>query len=289
MEGKLIKTKLNNYITQLGKKEVVIPDDLINEFAENVRERFLSKDEERGPTLRMSNLGKPLCQLQKDYENAERTGIHPHLAPVRFAVGDMLEQWLFMVMKAAGIKIQTELPCELELSGQLIKGTADVLIHDKVWDVKAVSKFSFKKYGPEGGFEALYKDDPFGYVVQLMLYSKSLDKEPGGWIVINKDNGDIEVCEVPLSYQKYQDEAIQIAEEKVRAIIEKKPFKRCFEDEEETYYKKPTGNRKLCFNCQWCDYKNSCWPDLIYHPAAMSKAMDPKYEWYTELNNVVEK
>ena len=57
-------------------------------------------------------------------------------------------------------------------------------------------------------------------------------------------------------------------------------FQRNFDDVEETWYKKPTGNRKLASACTFCDYRYSCWPDLEYRKKAKSKSAHA-YEYYT--------
>ena len=63
------------------------------------------------------------------------------------------------------------------------------------------------------------------------------------------------------------------------------PFKRLFEDEEETFNKKPTGNRVLGRECTFCAYKKTCWENLEYLPQQQSKAINPKYYWYTKVDN----
>ena len=59
-----------------------------------------------------------------------------------------------------------------------------------------------------------------------------------------------------------------------------------FEDEEETFNKKPTGNRVLGLECRFCAYKKPCWgKELQYLPQQQSKALNPKWVWYTKLDN----
>ena len=61
------------------------------------------------------------------------------------------------------------------------------------------------------------------------------------------------------------------------------PFKRQFEDVEEFFNRKPTGNRVLAKECTFCAYKKPCWENLQYLPQKESKAMNPKYFWYTKV------
>ena len=54
-----------------------------------------------------------------------------------------------------------------------------------------------KKFGEDGGFNEVVKDDTFGYASQGFLYGESQKKNFGGWIVINKSTGEWVVCETP--------------------------------------------------------------------------------------------
>jgi hypothetical protein len=55
---------------------------------------------------------------------------------------------------------------------------------------------------------------------------------------------------------------------------------------EEFFYKKPTGNRVLNVSCSFCPYKRPCWGNKIqYLPQQQSKSKNPKWVWYTEINN----
>jgi hypothetical protein len=61
---------------------------------------------------------------------------------------------------------------------------------------------------------------------------------------------------------------------KVEALNNDQPFKRCFEDEPETYYKKASGNRKLPDRgpCSFCEFRYTCWPGLQEIPSLVSGA-----------------
>ena len=193
-------------------------------------------------------------------------------------------------MKASGLPItDIDIATELEVAGQRIKGTADIVIDGVLYDIKSASNYGFNKFSSSGGFMDVYNNDPFGYVVQGYLYAKALGYPFGGWIVINKNTGEVAVCETPQLADKYMTDALAVAAKTVDAVMTDAPFERSFEDEEETFYKKPTGNRVLKFTCAYCDYRKECWPNLQHRPQVMSKAMMPKWAYYTELNYIPEK
>ncbi|HCX23426.1 MAG TPA: hypothetical protein DHN29_16015 [Cytophagales bacterium] len=292
MTGAEIEYHLKDYLRRLALKEVAIPTEHIDTLVEEIRERLYSDLEDVGDnefTFRMSSIGKPLCQVQMEAEGKPRELVGAFEMPVKFITGDMLEAWLLAVIKSTELPVNgIAIPVELMIAGKRICGTADIIIGGKVYDIKTASDYSFKKYGKDGGFMSVYEDDPFGYVVQGFLYARALGLPFGGWIVVNKNKGDIAVCEAPLRQQKYSDEVLDKAEKAVYTVVDSHPFVRGFDDIVETFRKKETGNRILCFNCEWCSYRSECWGELTYHPAAFSQAKNRKWHYYTELNKVRE-
>jgi hypothetical protein len=239
-------------------------------------------------SLRMSNVGKPLCQLVMARDGAKRDPIHPTQMPVRFATGNLMEEWFVAVMHAAGIPIEGyQTKAKLDIADTSISGTSDLIIYGKVWDLKTASDFAFKKYERDG-YEGMKADDPFGYVGQGFMYAKAHDKPLGGWIIINKSNGKFVVISAPEEQEEEIKEVLENVATSIKYINEGGEFKRGFDDEEEKFRSNPTGNRKLKFGCEWCDYKAACWPDLTHAPAAFSKAKDRKWVYYTELNNTLD-
>jgi hypothetical protein len=64
------------------------------------------------------------------------------------------------------------------------------------------------------------------------------------------------------------------------------PFQRQYEEIEEKFNGKPTGNKVLGTECGFCPYKKACWgEDIQYLPQQQSKAMSPKHFWYTKITN----
>ena len=77
------------------------------------------------------------------------------------------------------------------------------------------------------------------------------------------------------------------AKKNYKALKENKPFSKCYDDVAETFRSKPTGNRVLGFVCSYCPYKLPCWgkDKLQLLPQQQSKGKNPKWVWYTEVNN----
>ena len=176
---------------------------------------------------------------------------------------------------------------QYEKDGTIIDGEYDTKIDQKIWDIKRASPYSFeKKFGESGGFEAVAEDDAFGYVPQGYLYSESLKLPFGGWIVINKSTGEWTVCETPIADSEYRSKALSLAINNAKALENDEPFKKCYEDIEETFRGKKTGNRVLGTVCSFCPYKLPCWGSKVQLlPQQQSQGKNPKWVWYTEVNN----
>ena len=285
-----ILLKVQQYLDNVSKNPVKLDKQLVQEFGEackNALRKQFTEKRKTGFQPRMSNIGRPLCQLQMEAKNIKGEG-QPYNAKMRNTFGDLIEALAIFVMKSAGVNIEDEQKSvRYNFDGSTLEGRYDVKIDKKVWDVKSASPYSFeKKFGPAGGFEEVIKDDAFGYASQGYLYSESEKVPFGGWIVINKSTGEWLTCEAPLADDEYKATAIKNAEDNMKSITEKKPFKRCYSDIEETFRTKKTGNKVLGFVCSFCPYKLPCWGSkLQLLPQQQSQGKNPKWVWYTEVNN----
>ena len=289
MEAELIRIGTREFLRSRARGEVTIPPELRREYVKRIDER-ISKPPRGGEfTMRMSNLGRPTCQLQMEKAKVPAHIVNEYQREFTFMVGDVGEIWLVMIMKAAGIPVSAyDVPVKVQIAGTTISGTLDVIIDGIVYDIKTMSSASFKKYTDFGGFTSLLEDDPFGYVEQGVLYAEGSGYPFGGWILINKNTGDIDVCEVPENFEQYRADSLARAEETIRTLIENRPFQRKFTDEEEVFRKKPTGNRVLGKTCGYCDFTAHCWPDARFIPSQASEAKDKKYVWYTHTMDLKE-
>ena len=182
-----IINKVQMYLNQVSKEPVEISDKLVEEFGEackNALRKQFSEERRKEFKPRMSNIGRPLCQLQMEAKNVQGEG-QPYNVKMRNTFGDLIEALAVFVLKSAGVDIEDEQKnVKYKFNGSSIEGRLDVKIDKKVWDIKSASPYSFeKKFGTAGGFEEVVKDDAFGYVSQGYLYSESEKLPFGGWIV----------------------------------------------------------------------------------------------------------
>ena len=285
-----ILSKVQLYLDKVSKEPVEISDKLVEEFGEACKSALRKQfAEERRSKFepRMSNIGRPLCQLQMESKNVKGEG-QPYNVKMRNTFGDLIEALAIFVLKSSGVVIEDEQKnVKYKFGESDIKGRLDVTIDKKVWDIKSASPYSFeKKFGTLGGFEEVVKDDAFGYASQGYLYSASEKIPFGGWIVINKSTGEWTVCETPLADDQYREKALDDAEKNLKALKNNEPFKRCYNDIEETFRTKKTGNKVLGTVCSFCPYKLPCWGSkLQLLQQQQSKGKNPKWVWYTQNNN----
>ena len=86
--------------------------------------------------------------------------------------------------------------------------------------------------------------------------------------------------------EPHKTEALKKAKDNLKALKDKAPFKKQYDDIAETFRGKPTGNKVLGFACSFCPYKLPCWGSkLQLLQQQQSKGKNPKWVWYTEVNN----
>ena len=194
----------------------------------------------------MSNIGKPTRQL---YYNKKYPSDSTHDAPtlIKFLYGHILEEVLLFLVKLSGNDV-TDQQKEVTVNGG--PGHLDCKINGEVGDVKTASNFAFRKF--KNG--TLREDDPFGYMSQLAGYEHAEGTNHGGFLVINKESGELTL---------YQPE--ELDKPNIETLINKifNIFK--LDTLPEKCYKPipagTKGNMKLPVGCVYCPHKIECHSD----------------------------
>ena len=291
-----ILDKIKHLLVQAEQSPVPISEELIEQFGEDCKKAIRKQFKERRDTsfrIRMSGIGKPLCQLQMEKSGAKREA-QPYNNKLRFIFGDMIEAITMLLLKASGTVVDSEQKQVTRKSKYFeggLNGTYDVEIDGKIYDIKSASDWAFKnKFSM--GFDAVVEKDVFGYKSQGYLYADTENKKFGGWIVVNKSTGEMCIVSPPRDDTKHKKEALQLADDNIKALMENKPFERCFDDVEEKYRSKLTGNRVLDSVCGFCSYKQDCWgdkieylPQQVFDDEGKPRSKNPRYYWYTHVAN----
>ena len=273
---------VHQYMTDAINGKSTMSEEVIEQVGNDVKEALRKQfggGVKRGDfRLRMSNLGRPTCQLWFDKNKPEEASSKPNNFMMNMMLGDIVEAVFKGLLKSAGVKYEEPENVTLDLGDTKIAGTYDLVLDGAVDDVKSASGWSYDNKFVD--YETLREGDAFGYVSQLVGYAKAAKKKIGGWWVVNKANG-------AFKYVSAQNADADYEMKKIRATVEtvnENKFARCFEPIEETFRGKPTGNKILGVNCSFCSYKESCWGNLQQLPSVMSKAQFPKVVNYVELN-----
>ena len=197
--------------------------------------------------LRMSNIGRPLRQLWYESQSSSDPHVVSGSTQIKFLYGHILEEIVLMLVRMAGHKVTSEQK-EIDVDG--IKGHMDCKINGEVVDVKTASKFSFNKF-KDG---SLVNNDPFGYLAQLSGYETAEETNAGGFLVINKESG--ELCLFRPDDLEKPNVKEKIAKVKAAIAVDTPPD-RCYAPIPEG----KKGNMKLPSGCAYCPYKFECYSD----------------------------
>lgn len=222
-------------------------------------------------TVRMSNVGKPNRQMwfEKRDTNTSRDIDGP--TQIKFLYGHLLEEVVLMLVRMAKHNVTDE---QKEVTVNGIVGHMDCKINGQVVDVKSASKFAFNKF--KNG--TLAADDPFGYLGQIAGYEKAEGTDEGGFLVINKESG--ELCMyVPDDLDKPN------IDTKINVLLDDleldTPPDLCYNPIPDG----KKGNMKLPKGCSWCKYKHECHKDSNDGQGLRTFKYSTGYTYFTEVKS----
>ena len=261
---------INQYLEDATSGKSTMSEETITQIGTDVmdamRRQFGGGNKRDEFRLRMSNIGKPTCQLWFAKNKPEEALPKPTTFVMNMLLGDIVEAAFKGIIKEAGYPYEDKDNfVTLQLGDAMIKGSYDIVVDGAMDDVKSASDWSYRNKFES--YDTLQKSDPFGYVGQLAGYAKASGKKVGGWWVVNKANGNIKY--VPAD-GLVLDEQIAKLEKTVETVNDNK-FERCFAPVPETFRGKPSGNVILNDNCKFCDFRFSCF-DIEELPSKVSQA-----------------
>ena len=227
-----------------------IPEDMYEQFGRDMEDalRHWATPIDRPKNgLRMSNIGRPLRRLWYDLNTEQEKEQIDAPTFIKFLYGHLLEVLLLFFVRLAGHVVESEQK-EVTVSG--IKGHMDSVIDGEVIDVKTASGYAFKKF-KDG---TLAQNDSFGYLSQLAGYEKAEKTNNGGFLVMNKETGELTVF-IPDDLEK-PNITHRIKEVK-QAVQRKTPPEYCYPPIPDGV----SGNMKLPRDCTWCPHKFECHKD----------------------------
>jgi len=251
---------------------------IIEEFGEECKAFMrdaIGGHQDRSGSLRLSGVGHPLRKLWNQFWGIRGRPITGQTY-MKFIFGHLTEAMLLTLVKLSGHKV-TEQQKVCTVEG--VRGHQDCRIDGMLVDVKSASSYGFKKFR----YNSLHEDDPFGYIAQLKAYAHEEGDTKFAWLAMDKQNGDLAwlVYDTEDTSAPYYDACNYDIAERIREIktsIKGELPSLCYTDVPDG----KSGNRKLSTGCSYCDYRDTCWPDLRTFsysggPRYMTKVVrDPK-------------
>jgi hypothetical protein len=276
---------LHQFMEDASNGKTTFSDETVSQIGKDVmdavKRQFGSGQSRDAFKLRMSNIGRPSCQLWYDKNKPDVALPRSTTFVMNMMLGDIVEAVFKGLLKEAGVKYEDAEKVTLELPNAKIEGTYDIVINNSVDDIKSSSQWSYNNKFES--YDTLKEMDGFGYIAQLAGYAKASGKKAGGWWVVNKANGDFKY--VPATGLDIEEEIDYI--NKTVEQVNNNKFKRCFEPEMETFRGKETGNKILNKHCTFCSYRFDCWKELKELPSVMSQAKSPKTVAYVEMKGEI--
>jgi len=264
---------LHQYMDSAVKGDSTMSETTINQVAADISDalkRQFGGGTKRGDfRLRMSNVGRPTCQLWYEKNKPEVALPFPTTFIMNMMLGDIVEAVFKGLLKEAGVQYEDSKTVHLDVGDDSIRGSYDIVINDAVDDIKSASDWSYRNKFES--YDTLASGDGFGYVGQLAGYAKASGKKVGGWWVVNKANRAFKY--VPATGLDLEAE-VQKIKDTVQTVEENK-FEKCFQPVPEKFRGKETGNEILNDGCKFCSYRFDCWPTLTEKPAVKSQAKNP--------------
>tara|TARA_R100000805_G_C3624637_1_gene132121 strand:- start:3044 stop:3907 length:864 start_codon:yes stop_codon:yes gene_type:complete len=272
---------IHQYMEDAVKGNSTMSDATIKQVATDISDalkRQFDGGNKRGDfKLRMSNVGRPTCQLWYEKNKPEVALPFPTTFVMNMMLGDIVEAVFKGLLKEAGVQYEDTDKVTLDCGDTNVSGSYDLILDGAVDDIKSASDWSYRNKFES--YDSLASGDGFGYIAQLAGYAKAANKKAGGWWVVNKSNGAFKY--VPATGLDLDAEVNKIKD--TVKVVEENKFEKCFQPVPEKFRGKETGNKVLNDGCRFCSYRFDCWPLLKELPAVKSQAKNPPTVAYVEL------
>ena len=166
--------KIHRYLEDVRKAKRGMSSATIARIVRDVQEAVEKQfnQSERKFTLRMSNIGRPYCQLWFDKNKPEEGIDMPANFLMNMMIGDIVEAVFKGVLTEAGVDFSDGFKSTLTAGKHKIDGTHDLIMDKRVDDIKSASPWSYNNKFKD--YATLKAHDSFGYIGQLAGYSKAL-------------------------------------------------------------------------------------------------------------------
>lgn len=286
-----IFTRLKHYCLKGIKGEANMEEKHIEYFGELCKQAMRKQFQEpkKGFQIRMSQIGKDIREQQGELLGLPKDEEDEYNLVLKFLYGDVCEAIVMTLLHASGVNVEDEQKAvSREVAGIKLEGTYDVKINGKIYDVKSCSPYAFSnKFMP--GFNNVEQTDTFGYVTQLYNYAEAeAEAAVGGWIIINKVDGQLLVVETETGTDNLRHKHINATANNIQILLATngiEDINKTLDFVPELFYNKPTGKMVLPDSMKYFSFKKAIFGDQLEHKASSSsKAKNPPWYWYKKEN-----
>ena len=140
---------IHQYLENAKDSKTEMSDATIDKVCDDIRaalKRQFNSGEKRDKfRLRMSNVGRPYCQLWYDKNKPDAALPFPTTFVMNMMIGDIVEAVFKAILTEAKVKFKDSEKLQLKLDdGSVVTGTTDLEINGAIDDVKSASDWSYK-------------------------------------------------------------------------------------------------------------------------------------------------
>ena len=149
---------LHRYMTSAANNKSTMSEEVVQQIGNDIMaalRRQFGKKEPRKFRLRMSNVGRPTCQLWFEKNKPEEAQPKSTNFVMNMMLGDIVEAVFKGLLKEAGVEYEDTETVNLDCGDTTVNGSYDIVINDAVDDIKSASDWSYRN-----------KFDSYGYPCQ---------------------------------------------------------------------------------------------------------------------------
>jgi hypothetical protein len=239
-----------------GGVDVEAEIEAFGEAMKEIMRGALEPEQNRTGRLRLSAIGQPDRKIYNQFNGISRQDIEG-ATYLKFLFGHTVEAILVSLLRLSGHEVTGQQE-EVEVEG--VKGHIDCMIDGHLVDIKSASPHGFKKFKKS----TLHLDDPFGYIGQLKAYAHAKGETKFSWLAMDKVSGELSLLtydtENPNAhYAKALEWSVVDRVNHLKSMVSVAQIPAvCYEPVSEG----SSGNFILASGCVYCEYKNTCWPEV---------------------------
>ena len=161
---------IHQYLDKASSGETTISTSTVNQICKDVRDavvrQFGGSNKRDGFAFRMSNVGRPSCQLWFEKNKPQEALPKPTTFVMNMMLGDIVEAVFKGILREAGVQYEDSKRVTLDIGEdspqRVVTGEYDIVIDGAVDDVKSASDWSYRNKFES--FDTLKEGDAFGYV-----------------------------------------------------------------------------------------------------------------------------